>query len=566
MSSEITTNTSAANSTRLACEECAIEFSTEAQLKHHTLESHSPTTRVAITTPQGGKEKVVLKRVDGHFKCPRCSKLLGTKSGIRKHLERLDCGQSAKDTEEALEPVTVLGTVSLPSLPVATSMSPSLERNFDDTVLAACHQVHQDDRRETEKTLYIVECLGLSPIILQDYLGIEQCALAHNTIVKRLSLGQAHVTAVLPATKKRKLDSDLCRRCSPITPSGMDSLMAVSPLAAVLRTRQFVELDESYCDMLNEDWTFRPQLRYACAQLLAGAVLLNTNNGHAIMANCVEAYGRTKQLDAHREHFVTRKGTAAATSLPPSTGSRYPDVWPLSIFAADGPRLVIGTQSFNGLITSSMRLDCVDAPSIGGSTTAFQLLSPQESQATRIFLDLASIKSALALAADENARGVSPRNTLGQLRQLRSQFHLSSTFMLCRASGHLTRSHTCQPYSVFTMANYDQSHEGNAQAAAVIFHEIARDVLKRGAEGSLKRSAVESARLQCTDKGTVVLDNILALFGPEATSVPVLGNKLLNKELEDLAEQLSGPIANANKTVASFVQQGFSPSQPVNSA
>ncbi|ORZ09370.1 hypothetical protein BCR41DRAFT_293443, partial [Lobosporangium transversale] len=59
-------------------------------------------------------------------------------------------------------------------------------------------------------------------------------------------------------------------------------------------------LTDSMCELLNRDWEFRPQFKFACAQLLAGSILLNCNNNEAVMLNTVESYGRTKDVDAHR--------------------------------------------------------------------------------------------------------------------------------------------------------------------------------------------------------------------------------------------------------------------------
>ncbi|KAF9897277.1 hypothetical protein BX616_005884 [Lobosporangium transversale] len=149
----------------------------------------------------------------------------------------------------------------------------------------------------------------------------------------------------------------------------MTNLLSMSPHSEILKSRTFVELTDSMCELLNRDWEFRPQFKFACAQLLAGSILLNCNNNEAVMLNTVESYGRTKDVDAHREPFGTIKGVAIPTTLSPPTKTRYKDVWPTT--------------------------------------------------------------------------------------------H-ASTYLLCRASGHITRSLTCRPYTVFTLSKFDQNHSGNA--------------------------------------------------------------------------------------------------------
>ncbi|KAG0245595.1 hypothetical protein BG011_002754, partial [Mortierella polycephala] len=165
-----------------------------------------------------------------------------------------------------------------------------------------------------------------------------------------------------------------------------------------MRTRTFVELTDSICYLLNEDWNFQPQYRYGCAQMLAGCLLINTTNGHAVLANTVEVYGRTSMVDAHCEPFGLKKGVAIQTSLPKPSVAYYKDVWPSTMFAAtEGERLVIGTQSFDALVTSSIRLDVRGQGSVGAATRNFQLTNKAEATATRIFLDKESLDMGVAL-------------------------------------------------------------------------------------------------------------------------------------------------------------------------
>ncbi|KAI8595148.1 hypothetical protein EDD21DRAFT_344865 [Dissophora ornata] len=173
------------------------------------------------------------------------------------------------------------------------------------------------------------------------------------------------------------------------------------------------------------------------------------------MVNTCEIYGRTKTVDIHREPIVSvKKGKPISTPLLPSTKLRYSDAWPLTLASKDGPRLVIGTQSCNALVTSSLRLDIPGIGSVGGSTLSFLLNTVEDSYATKFFLDQESVKAAFDLALNTDAWSVSNQNILSQLRQLRSKFLDPSTYFLCRASGYITRSHTCHPHSVFTLANF----------------------------------------------------------------------------------------------------------------
>lgn len=348
-------------------------------------------------------------RIDGLLHCPGCQKSFNTKSAIRKHLERTECGQERSDLP--LEPVTIPDATPLVLSPPTADPLPAT-RGHDDAILYACQQMHASENDKV-KTLFITESLGLTPFVLKDTLGNEQNALVHPDVLKKLTVGQLQFSATMPDSRKRKFAVDsLCQNCSPISVPGLDSLLTMSPYAKVLCTRAFVELTEPMCDLLNEDWEFRPQLRYACAQVLAGSMLLNCNNGQAVIANTIEIYGRTRGVDTHRESFCVRKGVAIPTSLPPSTKTRYTDVWPMTISAQDGARLVIGTQPSNALVTSSLRLDLPEQASVGGTTLSFVLSTADASNATRIFLDQESVNAALVLAANKKAWAVSNRSLL----------------------------------------------------------------------------------------------------------------------------------------------------------
>jgi len=118
-----------------------------------------------------------------------------------------------------------------------------------------------------------------------------------------------------------------------------------------------MELTQDICALLNKDWQFYPQAKFFSATVLAGSILFNRSNNQAITINTMEMYGRTKNIDSHRESFGKLKAGAQTTSLPPSIKTLYPDVWPTTLQRHDGQKLVIGTQVSNALVTSSIRLD-----------------------------------------------------------------------------------------------------------------------------------------------------------------------------------------------------------------
>ncbi|KAI8374702.1 uncharacterized protein BYT42DRAFT_615834 [Radiomyces spectabilis] len=89
---------------------------------------------------------------------------------------------------------------------------------------------------------------------------------------------------------------------------------------------------------------------------------------------------------------------------------------------------------------------------------------------------------------------------LYQLRQIRPKFDAASTYDLVRAFGPLTQAHLCYPFTVFTIADYDQINN----PAAILF-------------------------------------------------LPILNNEHLAKSLATMADLHAPTIVAANKLVANFI-------------
>lgn len=92
----------------------------------------------------------------------------------------------------------------------------------DRAVLSACQKASESDD-EKLKILFLIEALKLRPFALRDDLGLERHALAHQTVVDKLVLGQVAVFATdLP--RKRRFVEDESRFAS-----GLENLLAASP-------------------------------------------------------------------------------------------------------------------------------------------------------------------------------------------------------------------------------------------------------------------------------------------------------------------------------------------------
>ncbi|CAO3566087.1 unnamed protein product [Mortierella alpina] len=544
----------------VTCDECdpPRTFGSSEQKRMHVTEYHSKTFTVVVD--RGGiLQEIEVTQVDGVYKCPPCQAEYKTKTGCRKHILSNICVENEDTTpDSALAIISMPDELAIPLPPIPDVVSVS--RTHEDAVLYSCQQGLASEA-EKKRILCIVQALDLEPFAITDGHGAEQNALAHPSVIKRLSFGQVSINPTLSVPRKRKLDdAEACWRCSPIPSAGLEHLMSVSPYAGSLLTRKYVELNDNICELLNRDWRFSLLLRFACSKILSGCILLNTSNNQAILANTVEVYGRTRMVDAHREPFIVRKGCPVANSLPPSVNTSYKEVWPLTVVAPEGERLVIGTGTFDDLITSSLRLDDKVEASVGGIIPSFLLTGAEQSKATKIFLDQESLDVGLNLAGNKEAWAVSGRDLMSQLRQTKTKFHDPSTYYLCRSSSHFAKNHPCQPYTIFTLASFDQAANGDGSAVSHVFDTIASSIVQCGSKAALAKESMMQLRGRCTNHSNAVkeVDGILTLYGPEELSLPILGNQDLNKHLETLAQLLSPYVSKANKSVVSFIEKEFS--------
>jgi hypothetical protein len=160
------------------------------------------------------------------------------------------------------------------------------------------------------------------------------------------------------------------------------------------------------------------------------------------------------------------------------------NVWPTSLDVWDGKKLVIGTQISNALITSSIRLDEKGLVWAGATTIHSMFNTMKDSLASKNFIDLGSLKSAKTLVEDPSTTHVSDIGIIvHQLCQVRTKFHLQSTYSLCRASGPITINHTCHPFSLFTLSEFDRGRT----LSVFIFRTIANEVLSNNSNAKLAK-------------------------------------------------------------------------------
>ncbi|KAG1165730.1 hypothetical protein G6F46_008016 [Rhizopus delemar] len=201
------------------------------------------------------------------------------------------------------------------------------------------------------------------------------------------------------------------------------------------------------------------------------------------MVNTVKLYGRAKVIDGHREPFGKLK---------------------VLLSRNDVPKLIIGTQVSNALVTTSIRLDQNLPPSVGAVTSNFNL-TISDSFATKIFVDMESVTATKSIVIDPTTARVLNTGMLShQLQQILTRFDLPSTI-----------------------------------------------------RAKLIKSVILSCIENATGKVEEVLENILALYDHGDNSPSILFNVALNRELESLVKLLMPSIISWNAFVARQIKQGI---------
>lgn len=210
----------------------------------------------------------------------------------------------------------------------------------------------------------------------------------------------------------------------------------------------------------------------------------------------------------------------------------YCYVWPCIQSTRDGHKLVIATLFCTGLITSSIRVDILEEPKIGPSSSTFTI-SPQT---TKIYIDQESWNKANALSLNSEARSIHSSYLIDQMRQLRSQYHHPTSYILCRASSHIAIARFCQPLTVFTYADFESikksiDSDNSSMIASRIFQSIGYEVIKSPTAAKLNKIHVIQSKAELNDnKMKTLISGLLTLFG-DNDSIPILQNRDLNRVL-----------------------------------
>ncbi|KAG2220446.1 hypothetical protein INT45_004188 [Circinella minor] len=376
------------------------------------------------------------------------------------------------------------------------------------------------------------------------------------------------IMSITPVVKKRVVEEPVNIDIS------LRDVVTNGPYSKLFLKEDFIEMNEKMTKRLNDDWSTFPHVRFACAALLSGMVIINHNK--ALIVNCNEVYGRTKSVDEHHEGFIIKKGIVPTSSLPPPL-QRIFDYALLTFrvlpyldhdFIDDdhGHKLILGTKTFNSLSTSSLRLDILEKPNVGPTTSGFgNSLDPA---IIKIFINQQSWKTAENLFMKQSNQYIHNYDSLYQLRQLQTRFDKLSIYSRCRAASVQTDNHICQPYTIFTFANCDNiKDDSDGRVMSLVFRQIALSIIRQQDSGVaadkivgfLEKTFLERMILKCSNDGKTkrILESITELYEHNTSSIQIIGNNQLNSYLETLAELLCPYLCRVNKHVSDAIIQTF---------
>ncbi|KAF1801549.1 hypothetical protein FB192DRAFT_1094217, partial [Mucor lusitanicus] len=228
------------------------------------------------------------------------------------------------------------------------------------------------------------------------------------------------------------------------------------------------------------------------------------------------------------------------TSIPPED-TKYKNVYPTTITDTDGTKLVIGTKTFNALITSSLRLDAPFTPEVGPSVMLFDLNDSFKAKTRTIFIEQSAWEEAAEIARNTNTAYITPYDFIYQLRQLRTRFHQQSTCLLCRANNEAVDNLAARPYTIYTLADWDNGNDNaDYRTASKLFQTIAVNVINGNPR--LQKDTVSSLCNELKLDGTAVHHVFQSISTDNTASITIIGNKSLNHELQKLANILAPTI------------------------
>jgi hypothetical protein len=265
-----------------------------------------------------------------------------------------------------------------------------------------------------------------------------------------------------------------------------------------------------------------------------------------LLVNCIELYSRSKHQDIHSERF---NGVFSNSSAP--TGDEiYETINICNIDLDNSHKLIIGSNIFSGLVTSSLRLDSKNLePELGPSTHHFH-----PTATTKLFVSSSSIKKANALLV-KKATQINNFDKFSQLRQLRSNFTIPTTYCFSRCSSRFTDNVHMRPYTVFTAFCAEEGDEfSDVKLGSSIMRFMAAVVFNQERTFSCKQLALIAPPVEKKTYVYLQYKKILEL-GSVNDTITIFGNLALENILFGIAEKITPPLKELNNKAAKKILQ-----------
>lgn len=339
---------------------------------------------------------------------------------------------------------------------------------------------------------------------------------------------QDNVTSILALAEKNNMNISPCKSTNVeemyekknLPDDYMFQRVYLNKFRGIPKYENYSEIDDETLSLLNNDWCLDTALRLICCKLLSGCILVNGKQ--ILLVNCCEIYGRLPTADNHHERFL-----GDGSSLP-TIKDRYKKIKVCNLLNDNSKKLIIGTFTFNILVTSSVRIDEETFLPELGSTTSNFIANEQ----TKVYLANSSRIEAKSILEKKKTL-FEPFDIMSQLRQLRSKFSYSSTYAISRSCSTFVNDLTCRPYTIFTVADADGLNpETDTKLGSKIMQIIALAVITK--EGLLNKEEIE--RITPKKKKTQMcncIDRILSLFSNQE-EISIINNQELGSILSEI--------------------------------
>ncbi|KAG2201557.1 hypothetical protein INT47_007434 [Mucor saturninus] len=414
-------------------------------------------------------------------------------------------------------------------------------RTYDEAFLFAMGETNPTSNSK-KRTRMFADFYDVVPVAVNDEDGNEVDVILSPNHVEKF---QTMLAKPIPLTVSRPVQEASPQTMFP-TRDTVNSIGEFGAYSSYLSKRRYTLLTKDMTELLNQDWEIKPSQRFIAARALIGSVIIDTENHRGLLILALEVYGRDPDIDSHAEQRSSTGSTRQSTSIP-SVGQNDFEIFTMRQTEGSNIsiKLILGTHTFNALVTASTRIDnLVDQPECGPNTVNFGV-SPQSHLKYKLYLDAESWSDSLALDKKTNLQSIYTHSRLMQLRQLRTRFHKIDTYSASRSS--LFHGHLQQPMTVFTYGKSTTSINSGALSSRFLAM-LATSVMRDGQDAHLGKTIVENLLTEFNKetKAKHVIQRVLQLFGDNDT-IPIIGNTDLNYIAEELATLLASYLSSTNK-------------------